>query len=90
MVQSNHWKFSDPFSYQRTIRAADVQIVLKAKGEFRAELTRVDFSQLWMLRSHESLPRISHAANEEMWLQSGEPPLWGYEPAGPSDSGSHQ
>ncbi len=63
MVQSNHWKFSDPFSYQRTIRAADVQIVLKAKGEFRAELTRVDFSRLWMLRSHESLPRISHAAN---------------------------
>jgi hypothetical protein len=24
-----------------------------------------------------------------MWLQSGEPPLWGYVPAGPSDSGSH-
>ena len=27
--------------------------------------------------------------SEEMWLQSGEPPLWGYVPAGPSDSGSH-
>ena len=28
-------------------------------------------------------------ASEEMWLRSGEPPLWGYEPAGPSDSGPH-
>lgn len=25
--------------------------------------------------------------SEEMWLQSGESPLWGYEPGGPSDSG---
>jgi hypothetical protein len=24
--------------------------------------------------------------SEEMWLQSGESPLWGYEPGGPSDS----
>jgi hypothetical protein len=39
--------------------------------------------------------RIHHAGwtragEREMWLQSGEPPLWGYEPAGPSDSGPHQ
>jgi hypothetical protein len=27
--------------------------------------------------------------SEEMWLQSGESPLWGYEPGGPSDSGAH-
>jgi hypothetical protein len=27
--------------------------------------------------------------SEEMWVQSGESPLWGYEPGGPSDSGSH-
>ena len=27
--------------------------------------------------------------SEEMWVQSGEPLLWGNVPAGPSDSGSH-
>src|SRR5262249_37435924 len=27
--------------------------------------------------------------SEEMWLQSGEPPLWGHEPAGGSDPGAH-
>jgi hypothetical protein len=29
-------------------------------------------------------------ASEEMWLQSGEPPLWGYVPAEPSGSGPQQ
>ena len=76
MVQSNYWKFSDPFSYQKTIRAADVQIVLKAKGEFRAELTRVDFARLWMLRSNENLPRISHAANPATRFPSFSIPNW--------------
>jgi hypothetical protein len=27
--------------------------------------------------------------SEEMWVQGGESPLWGYEPGGPSDSGAH-
>jgi AraC-like DNA-binding protein len=52
--------FSDPYSYQTAIRAAQVEIVVTAKGDFRSELTKIELPRLWMQRGRESLPRISN------------------------------
>ena len=55
-------EFVDPEQYQAAIRPAHVEILLTEKGDFHAELKRVQFRRLWMQRASESLPRIAHAA----------------------------
>ena len=54
--------FSDPYEYQRSFRGADIVLSVTAPGEYRAELMRVDFNQLWIQRSHASLSHITHSA----------------------------
>src|SRR5580704_8425679 len=63
--------FVDPEQYQTAIRPAHVEILLTEKGEFHAELERVEFPRLWMQRARESLPRIVHAT-----VTSDRPPLF--------------
>lgn len=58
MASSNHFSFSDPFPYQAVIRATDAELYPITKGQFRAELTQINFDRLWMQRSHERLPAI--------------------------------
>jgi hypothetical protein len=58
MARSQLATFSDPLAYQAAVRATDVELLVKSKGEFEAELTRVDFSKLWMQRGSDNLPRI--------------------------------
>jgi len=41
MLASVFTSFSNPYSYQATIRAADVNVVVTGRGEFFAELTRI-------------------------------------------------
>jgi AraC-like DNA-binding protein len=50
--------FTDPFQYQSAIRAADVEVVPTAKGEFRSELTQITLNKLWIQHFDERLPRI--------------------------------
>jgi hypothetical protein len=40
--------FDDPYSYQAAIRAAQVEILATARGDFRAGLTQIDLHRLWM------------------------------------------
>lgn len=54
-------RFSDPYEYQRSFRGADIALSVTAPGEYGAELTRVDFDQLWIQRSRASLPQITHS-----------------------------
>jgi len=58
MPASRVLTFTDPQAYQAAIRAAQVEILPTAKGDFRAELTQINLHRLWMQRGRESLPRI--------------------------------
>lgn len=53
--------FTDPVPYQASIRPAQVEILVTAKGDFHAELTAVELPRLWLQRGRETLPRISHS-----------------------------
>lgn len=65
MPSSAVFTFTDPYAYQTAIRAGDVEVVVTGRGEYRAELTRVDFHRLWMQRSRQSLPFVAHAATHK-------------------------
>jgi AraC-like DNA-binding protein len=60
LSSSRVFAFSDPHPYQPAIRAAEVEIVVTAKGEFHSELVQIDLHRLWMQRGRESLPRVFH------------------------------
>jgi AraC-like DNA-binding protein len=62
MPSSEVHTFGDPEAFHAAIRAERVEGVVTARGEFRAELTRVDFDRLLMQRAHESLPRVLNLA----------------------------
>jgi AraC-like DNA-binding protein len=53
--------FTDPFQYQSAIRAADVEVIPTAKGEFHSELTQINLNELWIQHFDERLPRIYSA-----------------------------
>ena len=54
--------FTDPDVYRAAIRNAKVEGVVTARGNFRAELTRIDLHRLWMLRGEESRARVFNVA----------------------------
>jgi AraC-like DNA-binding protein len=58
MPWSRVLSFTDPFAYQSAFRFVDVELFPTAKGEFRAELTQVSLSKLWIHGAHEDLPRV--------------------------------
>lgn len=53
---------SDPYEFQRSVRASEVKVIVAAPGEYRADLTRIDLNHLWMQRGSQSLPSIAHVA----------------------------
>jgi AraC-like DNA-binding protein len=55
--------FNDPDAYHVAIRARRVDGVVTGRGEFHAELTRIDFDRLLMQRADERLSRVLHIAN---------------------------
>ena len=58
MPSSATRKFTDPDVYFAGIRNLQIDGVITKRGDFRAELTRIDLHRLWMHRFDERLPRI--------------------------------
>jgi AraC-like DNA-binding protein len=58
MTPSKVLNFTDPFLYQSAFRSVEVELFPTAKGKFRAELTQVSMSKLWLHAAHEDLPRV--------------------------------
>ena len=54
--------FNDSDAFYGAIRNAQVDGVVTARGNFRAELTRIDLHRVWMLRAEESLARVLSVA----------------------------
>src|SRR3982074_2949109 len=54
--------FSDPELYQAAIRPAKVEVLVTKKGDFHAELTRIELPQLWLQSGRETLPRVVRSA----------------------------
>ena len=50
--------FTDLDVYHAALRDVQAQGVVTAGGQFRAELTRVDFDRLSVHRGEETLPRV--------------------------------
>jgi AraC-like DNA-binding protein len=53
--------FTDPQAYQAAVRPAHVEILVTAKGDFQAQLTRLELSRLWVQRGCENLPRVVYS-----------------------------
>jgi AraC-like DNA-binding protein len=64
MPSSAAWRFTDPDEYAGSIRAGTVETTVTERGNFAAELIRIDFHRLWMQRFSENLPRVLHSANQ--------------------------
>jgi hypothetical protein len=53
-------RFTDPYQYAASIRAAEVKLTGTEAGPFAAKLIRIDLHRLWMQRFSENLARILH------------------------------
>lgn len=49
---------TDPDAYHAALRNAEVEGVVTARGDYRAELTWIVLHRLWMQRGDETLPRV--------------------------------
>src|SRR5450755_954523 len=71
MTKSSSVSYIDPQLYGTAIRPAEVEVLVSAKGEFHADLTRVELPQLWIQRGRESLPRVIHCT-----VSAEQPPIY--------------
>jgi AraC-like DNA-binding protein len=62
MLESTVSTFTDPCAYQDAVRSAQVEVLITARGEFRAELTRIDLHKLSLQIGRETLPRVGRGA----------------------------
>jgi AraC-like DNA-binding protein len=53
--------FTDPHDYRNGVRGADHQVMILSRGDYRAELTLLDFGNLLVQRGRQSLPHVAIA-----------------------------
>jgi AraC-like DNA-binding protein len=63
MPSSTVRSFTDPDDYAASILGADVDLMIRDRGDFRAKLVRIDLGQLQMRRLSDDLPRIAHSTD---------------------------
>jgi AraC-like DNA-binding protein len=62
MAGTGSFAFTDPQMYQSAIWPAQVEVVVTTKGNFHAELKRIELSKLWIQSARVNLPVIYHCA----------------------------
>jgi AraC-like DNA-binding protein len=65
MPSSAVLRFTDPDAYYAAIRTAEVKGVVTTRGDYRAELTRIELHRLWMQRGVEGLPRVMNVRRRD-------------------------
>jgi AraC-like DNA-binding protein len=55
--------FTDPDDYAAVFPATSADLTITGRGQFIANVTRIDLHRLWMLRFSDNLPRVKHSAN---------------------------
>ena len=55
--------FADPDDYAAVFPAASIDLTITGRGQFIANVTRIDLHRLWMLRFSDNLPRVKHSGN---------------------------
>ena len=55
--------FTDPDDFAASIRASSSAMKVLDRGNFTAEITRIDLHRLWLQRFSEDLPRVMHSTN---------------------------
>jgi AraC-like DNA-binding protein len=63
MPQSHIFTLTDPDSYEAAIRAGTYEVFVTSKGDFHAELTRIDLQRLWMQQSDTNLAWLMNFSN---------------------------
>ena len=71
MASSVHSTFTDPEHYQSAVQPAQVEVLVTAKGDFEAAITRIELPRLWVQRGRESLPRVANST-----ASPGRPPIF--------------
>ena len=62
-LTSKTYALDDANLYAQAVRAMQAEVTVVAKGEYRAELTKIDLERVWMQRGHETLARVVWARN---------------------------
>src|SRR5215203_3466812 len=70
-IDSGTVTFSDPQQYRAAVRPAQGEMLVTAKGDFRADLRRTQMPRLWMQSGRENLPRVLHVA-----VNTERPPIY--------------
>ena len=72
--------FDEPDQFAASARGARLGFLVTARGHYRADLTRVNFDQLWMQRTRQSLPFVARASGDKsrhvvIFYESGRPSM---------------
>jgi AraC-like DNA-binding protein len=62
MPASSVSTFTDPGVFQEAVGPAQVEVLITARGDFRAELTRIDLRRVSLQTGRETLPRVGRGA----------------------------
>jgi AraC-like DNA-binding protein len=65
MPDSAVMTFTEPDAFHAAIRTAEVKGVVTVRGDYRAELTRIELHRLWMQRGVEGLPRVMNVRRRD-------------------------
>jgi AraC-like DNA-binding protein len=66
MLRSRIATFTEPDEFAAAVRGSDMDFLITAKGDFRAEVLTIEANRLWMLRNETVLPAVArHSISSE-------------------------